>query len=356
MNNYRPTWAEINLSNLYFNYLEAQKNVPGKIIIPVIKANAYGHGAVPIVEFLYKKGVRYFAVNLLEEALELRETNKDINILMLGSILEDYLEVASRNNIEITLFDQEIAKAAIKSNLNLTCHLKIDTGMNRIGVSNQEEALFLIEELQKSKNINLKGLFTHFATADDDKTFFDYQLKEFENLLNKIKTKPEIIHTSNSSAIFKYEKDIPFTNAVRLGISLYGLTLEESLNIKPVMRLKSKIMQIKVIEKGSCVSYGRTYCATEETIIGTIPLGYGDGFIRSNRNGEVEINNKKYPIIGTICMDATIIKLDNTVKKYDEVTIFGGLISADDVAKRNKTINYEVTTLLNKRIYRKYIV
>lgn len=356
MNNYRPTWIEINLNYIYENYLEAQKRVDNKLVIPVIKANAYGHGAVPIMEYLFEQNIKYFAVNSLEEALELRNINKEINILMLGPILENSLEVASINNIEITLYGEEITQAVLNANLSLTCHFKVDTGKNRYGFQDSEQIAILINELQANKNINLKGIYTHFSTSDDDEEFLRIQINEFEKVLSKIKVKPPLIHTSNSSAIFKYEKDIPFTNAVRLGISLYGLTLEKKLSIKPVMKLKTKVVQIKTLTAGSCVSYNRTYCALdEEEIIGVIPIGYGDGFMRSNKHGFVEINKKPYEIVGNITMDATMIRLDNTIKRLDEVTIFGGIISANEVAKRNNTINYEVTTLLNKRIERKFI-
>jgi alanine racemase len=353
INNYRPTWAEINLDHLWHNYLYAQKAVPNKEVIPVIKANAYGHGANEVFKFLYKKGVRFFAVSLLEEAIELKSIHLDASILMMGPILEKDLEVVSKNQIEFTIYDNPIYEAVIQSQFDLICHLKIDTGMSRYGMVEPKMIVDAVSNLQSKTNINLKGIFTHFATANENETFYNEQLQRFQAILNQLKVRPKMIHISNSSSTFKYEKKFDFTTHVRLGISLYGLSLDQPKpNIFPVMSLKSKVVQIKKIHKGESVGYGANYIAKSNEYIAIIPIGYADGFIRKNKTGTIEINQKEYKIVGIICMDACFVKVDETIKVGDIATIFGGMISIDDVASRLKTINYEVVTSISYRVPR----
>ena len=353
---YRPTWAEINLDALWHNYEEAQKQVPNKIVIPVIKANAYGHGSVEVMKHLYKKGIRVCAVSLLEEALELRSRFKDINILMLGPAMPKDLKVCSKNNIELTIYDDEIYQAVLHSNSDLTCHLKVDAGMSRYGLTERNHIIDVVERLQSSPHINLKGIFTHFATANDHEDIYFKQLEKMKEVLQSIKKLPEMIHVSNSSSTFKYEQLIPFSTHVRLGISLYGLSLDDPKpDLIPVMQLKSKVVQIKNLKPGECVGYGASYCAKEYERIAILPIGYADGFLRRNKNGYVEMNSKKFKIVGIICMDACFIKIDDSIKIGDTATLFGGLISIDDVAKRSNTINYEVITSISSRVPRIYI-
>jgi len=355
-NRYRPTWAEVNLDYLWHNYQKAASYVPNKVVIPVIKANAYGHGAVEVMKHLYLHGVRFFAVSLLEEALELRQVFDDIDILMLGPVMEDDLKVCSKNRIEITVYDAEIAEAVLKSKYPLTCHLKIDTGMSRYGIAEPNIVIDVIETMQESKHIHLKGIFTHFATANDDEEIYFKQLNQMNMIIKNIKKLPEMIHISNSSSTFNYESQIPYTTHVRLGISLYGLSLDNEIPmIHPVMTLKSKVVQIKDLKPGDCVGYGATYCAKEHEKIAILPIGYADGFFRRNKTGHVELHQKKYKIVGIICMDACFIKIDESIKVGDIATLFGGIISIDDVARRLNTINYEVITSVSSRVPRVYI-
>ncbi|MBN2299874.1 MAG: alanine racemase [Acholeplasmataceae bacterium] len=353
---YRPTWAEINLDHLWHNVLEAKKHTPHKIMIPVIKANAYGHGAIQVMRFLYEKGIRIAAVSLLEEALEIREAFPDIEILMLGPILPNDLIVASKYHIDITIYSQEIYEAVKSLGLWVTCHLKVDSGMSRYGFIKPKEIALMVEELQMMKHVSLKGIYTHFATASEDETFYKKQLTRFKKVLDMIKTLPPMVHISNSSSAFKYEKEYRFTTHYRLGISLYGLSLDNPKpDLKPVMSLKSKIVQIKNLKPLECVGYGATYCAKEDEKIGICPIGYADGWIRKNKTGFVEIKGKKYKIVGIICMDACFIKIDEDVHVGDTATLYGNMISVDDVAKRLHTINYEVCTSLSYRVPRVFI-
>ncbi|MBN2268612.1 MAG: alanine racemase [Acholeplasmataceae bacterium] len=356
MKNYRPTWAEINLDALYHNLQIAQKHAPHKTIIPVIKANGYGHGAVKIMKFLIEKGVDYFSVSTLEEALELRKINCNVHLLMMGPIQKNDLEAASKHDIEITLYDEEIIQHVLSSKLSLTCHLKIDTGMHRYGLMDEKFIIQAIEKLQNKTNIDLKGIYTHFATADSDEEFYNTQVDRFYKLLIKLKVKPPVIHMSNSSSTLNHEKDFDFTTYVRYGISLYGLTLESKKhNLKPVMKLKTRIVTVKSLKKDECVGYSQTYCAKEDEIIGVLPIGYADGFLRRNKHGDTEIQKRRYPLVGNICMDACFVKIDDSIKVGDIVTLFGGLITTDEVAKRNKTINYEIVTSISYRVPKKYV-
>ncbi len=355
-NRYRPTWAEIDLDHLWHNYQEAASYVTGKTVIPVIKANAYGHGAVEVMKHLYRHGVRFFAVSLLEEALELRKMNEDIDILMLGPVMVQDLKICSKKRIEFTVYDLEIAEAVLHSKYTLTCHLKVDTGMSRYGITEPNIIIDTIHLLQRSSHVHLKGLFTHFATANENEEFYMKQLNQMRLIIEKIDQLPEMIHISNSSSTFKYEFQIPYTTHVRLGISLYGLSLDlDQPNIQPVMKLKSRVVQIKTLKPGDCVGYGATYCAKEKERIAILPIGYADGFLRRNKSGCVEIHQKKYKIVGIICMDACFIKIDDTIQLGDVATLFGGIISIDDVARRLNTINYEIITSISSRVPRVYI-
>lgn len=355
MNRYRPTWASINLNNLSYNLKEAQKHAKDKIVIPVIKANAYGHGAKEVFRHLLNEGISFFAVSLLEEALELRALNLDAEILILGPILKEDLEVASINNIQITIYNNEILNDVLSSKHPLKVHVKVDTGMSRYGLKEPLQVIQAVNDLQQKEHIDVIGIYTHFATANEDEAFYHMQLSQMKLILDQIKIKPPMIHISNSSSIFKYEKDFDFTTHVRLGISLYGLSLDDPKpNLKPVMSLHTKVVEIKTLKPGDSVGYGATYQAHTNEKIAILPIGYADGWIRKNKTGQVQIHDKLYPIIGIICMDACFIKIDDEIKLNDEVILFGDLISIDDIAKRLETINYEVTCQISSRVPRVY--
>lgn len=352
---YRKTWAEIDLDHLLENYERAKKATRHEQIIPVIKADAYGHGAIPVMRHLYDRGVSMCAVSLIEEALPLRNHFADLDILLLGPVLSDQLEVCSAHDLIMTIYDGQILSAVLAFDLPLRCHLKIDTGMSRYGFIGKEEIRHAIEDLKKKKNVRLEAVYTHFSTADVDETYYRKQLGRFKTFLPLIEEKTGI-HVGNSAAVFKYEKDYDFTTHARLGCSLYGLS---AFPIDPplqgVMRLKSRVAQVKTVSKGSCVGYGATYCPTTDERIAILPIGYADGFLRTNAGGDVEIHGKRYPLVGRICMDACFIKVDDNIRKNDLVTLFGGLISVDEVAKRLDTINYEVCTSISARVPRIYV-
>lgn len=351
---YRPTWAEINMDALIHNYHYVQKSIHPKTVIPVIKANAYGHGAVTVMKALIQEGVQLFAVSLLEEALELRKNHAHVDIMMMGPVLENQFDVCCDQQIQFTVYDKSIAEAILNYKKPLKFHLKIDTGMHRYGIDDDKFVLSWMEKLSLTPH-ELVGIYTHFATANEQDHLFFMQIEKIKTLINQLPYQPKMIHYSNSSASLRYEHHFTETTHVRLGISLYGLSLDQDQKgLIPVMKLKSQVVEIKTLNKGDTVGYGANYQATtDQEKIAVLPIGYADGWIRKNKNGDVEIHHKRYPMVGIICMDATFVKVDETVHVGDEVTLFGGLITIDEVANRLNTINYEVVCQLTNRVPRK---
>lgn len=353
---YRETYAEINLINLYKNYKSVSNIVGNKKIIPVVKANAYGHGVIQVVEHLYSKGVDYFAVSTFEEALEIRKSFDKVDILVMGVVKPIYFKDAARNKITVSISNKEQLSELDDFNEKLKVHIKVDSGMNRLGFKTDEEILNALNILSSCDNIYVEGIFTHFSTADCDLEYYKFQLSRFENVLSMLNYKFEMIHVSNSSSSIKYELDIPFTTHVRLGISLYGLTTDsETKFLNNTYKLITHISEIKHLEIGDKVGYGATYTALKKELIGVLPIGYADGFIRKNRDSFVEIKGKRYSIIGTICMDQMFIKIDENITCTDDVILFGNLISIDEVAERLDTINYEIVCQISYRVPKIYI-
>lgn len=350
---YRPTWAEIDLNALIHNYRYVLKHVYPKKVIPVIKADAYGHGSKEVMRALIDEGVQFFLVSLLEEALELREISQDVEILVLGPILESQFELCYKHNIQFTVYDVSLAKQVLSSKLSLRFHIKVDTGMHRYGLSEVIDIINLMNQVKHTKH-EITGIYSHFATANEQDALFFKQIKTMEDILSQLPYLPKMIHISNSSASLRYEEQLKWTTHVRLGISLYGLSLDkDQKGLLPVMSLKTRIVEIKELNANETVGYGATYhVAKEHERIAVIPIGYADGWIRKNKNGFVEINHKLYRMVGIICMDACFVKVDDIVSCGDEVTLFGGLVSIDDVAKRLNTISYEVVCQVSKRVPR----
>lgn len=366
------TWAEINLENLE-NNLNIIKNKLNKCtkICAVIKADAYGHGAVEIAKFLEYKNIDYLSVARIEEALELRKNGIKSSILCMGATNIDFIEDAIDENITLTVFDKETAfiineKSQIK-NKKTKIHIKINTGMNRIGFRNNEEAIKDIMYINTLKNIDIEGIFTHFAKADEfDKNDTYNQLNIFKDLLSKLEkmgVNIELKHVSNSASIIDLN-ELGF-NMVRAGIAMYGLHPSEEVSklpLKPVLSLKTKIIESKIIKKDECVSYGFNYKAKKDTQILTLSIGYADGFPRTQKNGVVLINNngvfEKGIVVGNICMDQCMVEVENLEKisTNQEVLILGDYdyIRAEDIAKRINTINYEIICMISRRVSRIY--
>jgi|AntRauTorcE11897_2_1112592.scaffolds.fasta_scaffold00676_2 alanine racemase len=354
---FRQTKAVINLDNISHNYNALQKKSEKTSLIPVVKADAYGHGAHAIVRHLYyNHDVRLFAVSLLEEALDLDALDLDLEILIMGPLDEPSLRIGADHGFIFTVASARIWEIVKSIEKPLRFHVKVDTGMHRLGL--QEDTLIweIFNYSKQRKNLNLEGIFTHFATADSDGVYFMKQKEAFNEVLRRLPYMPPIIHASNSSAVIKYERNLFHTTHARIGISLYGYSLEKDVSfLKPVMTLLSVVSEIKTLAVGEKLGYNITYEARENERIAILPIGYGDGMIRKNQGGLVSIGGANYSIVGRVCMDMMFVKVNKTVNEGDEVILFGeNHLTADTIAKRTDTISYEVLCQVSKRVPRVY--
>lgn len=365
---YRDTWAEINLDHVHYNVESLKKMLPEDVrLFAVVKANAYGHGDVQVAREALEAGANNLAVATLDEAIALRKKGVTAPILVLGATRVDYAPVAADLEITLTVFQMDwLVKAneLLKESKRLRVHLKIDSGMGRIGVRTKQEVSELESFIRDHDTFYLEGVFTHFASADSvDRTYFKQQLATFKEMLEGFKELPEIVHTSNSAASLRYPE--AYFNAVRLGISMYGLSPSPEIEpelpypLKEAMSLHSTVVHVKQLHKGDKVGYGSTYEASGDEWIGTMPIGYADGWIRKLQGQEVLVDGQRAPIVGRVCMDQTTVKLPSSLPVGTEVTLFGSqgseFISINEIAKKLDTINYEVTCIMGKRIPRVYI-
>ena len=370
---YRPVWAEIDLDKIEFNIRNIKELAKDKEVIGVIKADAYGHGAIDIAPVLLKNGVSRLAVATLTEAMELRIENITAPIIILGYTPTEFGEDLIKYDIEHTVYTLEDAErfSSIAEDIKgkVKVHIAIDTGMGRIGFLPNEESIEDIVKIDKLKGVDIVGLFTHFSTADEeDKEYTKKQYKVLENFYEELNNRGVNIpfkHAANSATIM----DLPnmYLDGVRAGIVMYGYYPSNEVNkgrlkIKPAMTIKAKIAHIKTLEKGAFVSYGRTYEVSESTRVATIPIGYADGYLRALSNkGKVIVNGKLAPVIGRVCMDQLMIDVThiNNVKVDDEVILLGEFddikYNADDMANAVGTINYEIICMIKGRVPRVYV-
>ena len=365
------SWIEINTKNLEYNINQIQKIIPNKTqIMAVVKANAYGHDSIIISKKLQKIGIKDFAVATATEALELRQNNITENILILGYTEIEELQTLINNNIMQTIVDNNYAKQILKANLKgkLKCHIKINTGMNRIG--EQYNNFNEIKEIYQNPSLQIEGTFTHLSVSDskklEDIEFTKEQVNRFNKTIKFIKQQglnQGKIHTQASYGIINYpELEYDY---VRLGILMYGINAsydcynKNNIDFKPVMTVKSKVTSIKTIEPEDSVSYGRTYTAKSPTTIATIGIGYADGVPRSLSNKLiVKINNKKYKQIGRICMDQLMIEINNKdqISIGDEVILIDPNetkdLTLEDWAKLTNTITDEIICQFTTRLKR----
>ncbi|TES93118.1 MAG: alanine racemase [Desulfobacteraceae bacterium] len=362
------TCAEINIENLINNIRAIQRKVAPSQVIPVVKADAYGHGVVAVTKRLVKEGFKLFAVAQFQEAMELRESGIAQPILIFGRLFPNEIPIAIKAGFRITLFGKEdirwIEKAGQEKQANV--HVNLETGMGRIGVLLDRELDFF-DSLLQSQHCIWEGLYSHFSTSDEkDKTYANLQLSRFQKILSYINEKdkkPSIIHMANSGAIL----DLPesYFDGVRPGILLYGhypsTETSRSIKLRQVMTLKTFVAHIRKIPAGFPVSYGRRWTAKEPTTIAVLPLGYADGIRRNLTNkGEVLIQGKRYPMVGTVTMDHIMIDVGNDpIEPGDEVIVWGegpeGTIQALEVAEKIGTIPYELTCGVSKRVKRVYL-
>lgn len=367
---YRPTWAEIDLEHIAYNIKEVQSILPTHTqIMAVVKANAYGHGAVEVAHKALQSGANALAVALLEEAIELREAGIVAPILVLGRTDPAYVEIASHHDITLTVFQKEwleVASTCLKTG-NLKIHLEIDTGMNRTGLKCKNELVLFLEELSQTKRIYLTGVYTHFASSDEaDAQPMRMQQDKFEMLLKVLDEnweEPIEVHTANSAASIRCPNKMQ--HYIRFGVAMYGLYpsayIQESTEVvlKPVMTLQTKLVAVKQIKAGESVSYGATFTAEQDMWLGTIPIGYADGWSRNLQGMTVLVNGEFRQIVGRICMDQCMIELDGPYPIGEAVMLIGRQKSAEitmeDVAKYLATINYEIPCQISARVPRVYV-
>lgn len=373
----RPTYAVIDLSKLKSNFLNIRKKVKKTKIMAVVKANAYGHGVVETVKALQSLGDKkpeYYAVALADEAVELRKLKIKQPILVFEPITKTEAEVAFNYNLIPTVFNDNHLRLLLRSwnkskkrnsNYKIKVHVKVDTGMNRLGIK-YYDAVSFIERLSKSKIFSIDGIYTHFATSDEkDKTFAKLQLNRFNNLLKDLKKKKiyyGLAHAANSGAII----DMPdsYFDMVRPGISLYGyypsMETSESVPLRPVMSIYSYVASIKELENGEAVSYGRLFTAKKRTKIISVPIGYADGYNRNLTNHAAAIiNGKRYRQVGRVTMDRIMFEIGfDDIKLNDQVILLGKdkniEITAWDWGRILNTIPYEITCNISERVPRVY--
>jgi len=361
------TWVEVDLSAITNNIKQIKKEISGEVMA-VVKANGYGHGAIQVAKAALAGGASWCGLARIEEALELRHARIDCPLLLFGWVPPRQIKYALLNDISLTVWDADqiksIAKTASEYQKAARIHLKIDTGMGRLG-SKPKDALQLAQIISETPELIFEGLYTHFARADEP---LQPTTKKQHAILNHVlseissyQLRPQIIHAANSAA------SLTFPNAsyqiVRFGIAMYGLHPSRECPLpdsyQPALQWKSVLSYVKTVPPDHGISYGHEYRTLRNERIGTIPIGYADGFRRTKGN-QVLVNGKKVPVIGRVCMDQVMVQLDQVpqAKAGDEVVIIGkqdkAAISAEDLAKIWGTINYEVTCGIGARVPRIY--
>lgn len=344
----RQTYEEVYLNNIKYNVDKIIKTAKDyKYHIAVVKAECYALG-LKAVQSIIDGGANYLAVSSLEEAINLRKLT-NLDILVLEPINIEYIDYANQNNITLTISSCEYLNKV--KDKTFKCHIKIDTGMNRLGIDSVEEFDKVIN-LINSSNITLEGIYTHIYKASSKKDTMN-QYKRFEKItsnfdLNKVK----IVHIPNSEALVNYEK-VKYVNGHRMGIIMYGFT--DKLKLKNTFSVISKVLNIKTLKKGETLGYDGSYKAKKDARVAILPIGYADGIIRNNKGRCVYIKGNKYKIIGNICMDMLFILVDDKVKLGDKAYIIKDINHVNEIAKHLNTINYEVMCNIKYRVERIYI-
>ena len=375
MEPYRPTIAEIDLDAIKFNYEQLRKKVGKETkMLAVVKADGYGHGATFISKELQSLGVDLLGVAICEEGISLRRAGIRIPIIILNGIFKGQIKETIECNLTPVIFDsntaQRLSDEGKRVNKRVKVHVKIDTGMGRLGISHKDIVPFF-SKLKNMANLEVEGVLSHLSTADgdspEDRDFISLQLQRFEKCLKEMDMlgfSPPLRHIANSAATI----DLPpsFCNVLRPGLMLYGAypsyRFAEKIHLKPVMSLKTEIMQIKSVPAGYSISYKRTFVTQRDSVIATLPIGYADGYSRllSNR-GAALIGGEKAPVVGTVCMDMTMVDVTKVPNVHvgDEAVLIGRQgdkeISADEMADKIGTISYEVFCGVSKRVPRIYI-
>lgn len=376
---FRPTQAVIDLDALYANYSALRNRIPADMkLLACVKANAYGHGAVPVAKELERYGADYLSVAFLDEAIELRNAGVQIPILVLGYTPPHGVRTAWEQQITLTVFSEDVLEAIRSLNPSefshkLKLHIKIDSGMGRLGLLPGDRVVTFIQTLMQNPHVEVEGLFTHYATADEeDKSYTLEQYRRFQSVVNELREcgiHIPIIHTGNSAVAV----DIPEISyqMVRVGIALYGIypsdgVQKEQVELLPILTLKTEVVRAKTLPPHSLISYGSRYETIREERIATIPIGYADGYSRSlSGKAQVLIRGRRVPVVGTICMDQCMVSLQSFAEEAEEIQAgeevvligqqSGGVITADELASALGTIPYELVCMLAHRVPRTYI-
>ena len=368
---HRPAVVRVNLGAIKQNIDNEMKHLrPGQKLFAVVKANGYGHGAVPVAKVAEKAGASGFCVAILDEGLELRKADIVKPILVLGVVSPEYAPIAAVNDISLTVPNLEWLKQAEKylkkENLQLKIHLGIDSGMGRIGFSEDDEFIAANKFLEKNDSFFVEGMFTHFASADSrDDNYFKKQVAKFKHMEDLLTVHPKWIHVANTAASI-FDKDI-HSDLVRFGIGIYGLNpssnpdspnLKADIALKPALSFVSELTHVKTIHKGDGVGYGSTFVADHDTIIGTVPVGYADGWIRKFQGFKVKVGDQYCPIVGRVCMDQFMVEMPEKMPVGTKVVLISdnpndpnNIKAAADYVD---TIHYEVACLLSDRLPREY--
>lgn len=366
---YRPTWAEVDLKAMRYNFRQIKRRAGNAKILCVVKADAYGHGLIQVARTLQKEGADFFGVADIHEGVALRMHGIQKPILLFENCLPpfaksivDYRLTPSISNIELA---EALNRHAQSLHSQIPIHIKVDTGMGRLGVWHKE-ALGFIKRIHRFKNLHWEGLLTHYACAETDEEFTYRQIRDFSKLIRGLKQEGIIfpyLHASNSIGLIEYRNN-SFT-LVRPGLILYGMypvaRLREKIRLKPVLSVKSKIVFLKNISKGRSISYGRTFIASKDMTIATIPIGYNDGYMRCLSNkSDCLVGGKRCRVVGRVTMDQLMVDVTHvkSARIGTEVVLLGiqkgNSISADELAQKARTINYEITCSLGNRLPRIY--
>ncbi|WP_342610399.1 alanine racemase [Staphylococcus hsinchuensis] len=363
---YRASYVNVDLNAIASNFQLFQKLHPNKTVMPVVKANGYGLGSLAIARHLMDVGANFFAVATLDEAIELRMHGVNAQLLILGVVPTYDIRKALQHRIAVTVpsltwLEQAINEMPENNEKDLWLHIKLDTGMGRLGVKDVDEYQQVIDLIHEHEHLIFEGVFTHFASADEPGESMNNQQDKFESIVEQAE-KPLYIHTQNSAGALM--KDLQYCNAIRLGISLYGYYPSNyvrdnvKVHLKPSAQWVSEVVQTKYLKEGESVSYGGVYTADEPTKIGIVPVGYADGYPRLMSGFKVNVDGHQCEVIGKVCMDQIIIKIPEAVEANDPVIIMdhhrNSEQSAEALAHQQQTINYEVLCRLSRRLPRVY--
>jgi len=366
----RPTVVEVSLARLAENFRAIQAAVAPAVVMPIVKANAYGHGLVPVAGHLVALGARSLGVAFLEEAVALREAGVTVPILVMGGIFGDQIPIFLRHGLTLTASSidklKQIDEVAGTMGVGARVHLKIDTGMERIGV-HYYSARGLLERAAECRHTLVEGIYSHFANSDAaDLTSARLQLARFLEVLewyDKEGIKAPVRHMANSGAVLQLRES--HLDLVRPGILLYGVypsaEVAHTIEVRPALSWKSRVVYFKVVQPGHPVSYGSTWQSDHPVRLVTVPVGYGDGYFRALSNvATVIIRGKRYPVVGRVCMDQIMVNLEwDSAYNGDEVVLVGAdgdvAITCEDLAEWAGTIPYEVLTNINTRVPRVYV-